>query len=474
MATTNSTMKTSTPTSAVRATKRSVKKSTPSRVAAARTLRAATSTAAPKATRKSATKTAVAVKPAVIKSTAVKAPVAERTSDATRSTTAQTSTAPVGKVLSATTKRAAKSPTSKSPSSKAVAAQAAAELAAVETAAAAEAVAEAARGRLADQRSRREANARDTEFSRGRRVGGGGRPPRGGEPAPNYNDHNVEMFTERRDTQRRLTEIEDTFDETGRAPTFALRREAERKKRRLDDITTEIIRFNYGLVRSYVKKFTSNTSREDSADFEAAAIVGLMRAIDSFDIDKGRFGSWAYKPIVREVLRAVRDADHPNMNPGDFERRPDILRALAGLQEGDDDYNPSFAEIAAEAGVTIEQVGRVLDAPHLDSLSTPVGDDGDASLGDLIEDRHHDVEGAVMSALTISALDDYGLKVLDSRELLVLARRFGLDCEPEQKLAGIGAMLGLSREAVRQVEAKALAKIQHPVVLRKIQRQGRL
>ena len=76
--------------------------------------------------------------------------------------------------------------------------------------------------------------------------------------------------------------------------------------------------------------------------------------------------------------------------------------------------------------------------------------------------------------MTLSALKTFGLAALDARELYVIVRRFGLDGEPEDKLADIGETLALSREAVRQIEAKAIAKIQHPLVLRKIHRQGRV
>lgn len=298
------------------------------------------------------------------------------------------------------------------------------------------------------------------------------RRPVAADESPDYNDRNIELFTRRLEIQRQLAEAEAKHT---KKPTGRTRAELARLRRVLDDVTTEIVQFNWGLVRNYVKQFTSNTSREDSADFESAGVVGLMRAIDSFDPSKGRFGQWAYKPIQREVLRAVRDADYPNLNPGDFERRPDVLAAAERLRRATDDvdYRPSREEIAAEAGVTIDQVRRILDAPRLDSLDMPVGDDGDSRLGDLIEDPDPDIESSVVTSMSIEALETYGLTALDSRELLVLVRRFGLDCEPEQKLAGIGDMLGLSREAVRQVEAKALAKIQHPVVLRKMQRHGR-
>lgn len=248
-----------------------------------------------------------------------------------------------------------------------------------------------------------------------------------------------------------------------------------RAAREMEALTDLIVRFNYGMTRSYVKKFTSNTSRDDSDDFQGAATVGLMRAISTFDPKKGRFGSWAFKPIQREVLRAVRDSDYPNLNPGDFERRPDILRAYQSLAGENGEYNPTFEEVAAACAVKVtrEQVARVLDAPHLESLHAHVGDEGDTELGDLIADDADSVEDSVIGGLGVAALMDHGLTALDAREHFVLVRRYGLDGEPGQCLSSIGKQLKLSREAVRQIEAKALSKMLHPVVLRKLVRQGR-
>lgn len=276
-------------------------------------------------------------------------------------------------------------------------------------------------------------------------------------------DGNSALFQRRRELQQQLSELDEAI---------AGNRMAHRLRRSIEDVTAEIVRFNLGLVRSYCKRFTANSTRDDSADFEAAGLLGLMRAIDSFDPEQGRFGQWAFKPIQREVLRAVRDADHPNVNLGDFERRPEILRAFRHLQGDDDRYNPSHAEVANVVGATIDQVRRVLVPPKLESVDQAAGEQNDVTLGDTIESTTPGPETVVVSSMMLSALRTHGLAALDPRELFVIVRRFGLDGEPPEKLAGIGDTLGLSREAVRQIEAKAVAKIQHPMVLRKIQRHG--
>lgn len=287
-----------------------------------------------------------------------------------------------------------------------------------------------------------------------------------------YNVVNAPLFVRRINLQTQVDTLAIT-DEADRdmVHTITVRRAA----RQLEAITDLIVRFNYGMTRSYVKKFTSNTSRDDSEDFQGAATLGLMRAISTFDPAKGRFGSWAFKPIQREVLRAVRDADFVNMNPGDFERRPDILRAYTSLAGPNGEYTPTHTEVAAACAVkvTVEQVARVLDAPYLESLHTHVGEDGDTELGDLIPDTAGGVEDTVIGGLGVAALMDYGLTALDSREHFVLVRRYGLDGEPAQCLSSIGEQLKLSREAVRQIEAKGLAKLLHPCVLRRLQRNGR-
>lgn len=284
-----------------------------------------------------------------------------------------------------------------------------------------------------------------------------------------YNTQNQELFEQRKEIRRCIDELEVMLLNSEGDTT-----ELERMRRKLGDIDTAIIELNYGLVLNYVRKFTSTTSREDSRDFEGAAVLGLMRAISTYDPTRGsKFSTWAYKPIQRECLKAVRDADFKQLNPGDFEKRPEILRAYRALQDGDESVQPEVSAIAQLAQTSIDTVKRVLNAPEIASLARPVGDDGKTYLSDLLEDADARVEDQVISAQEITDLERFGLACLDERELFVISRRFGLDGEPPQRLSAIGNILGLSREAVRQIEAKGLSKLNHPVIRRKLVRHGR-
>jgi RNA polymerase sigma factor (sigma-70 family) len=284
-----------------------------------------------------------------------------------------------------------------------------------------------------------------------------------------YNDRNQELFRRRNELLALIASME-----AKRRRSRSAEDELRRARFQLDTVTNDIVSFNYGLVLNYTRKFTSTTSKDDSADFEAAGVVGLMRAVKSYDAKWGtKFSTWAYKPIQREILKAVRDADFKQLNPGDFEKRPEILRAVKALQKGNEEFIPTFEAVAAEAGATLDAVKRILNAPVIESLSAPMGEDGDSSLTDLIEDPSAGVEDTALARQEILDLEQFGLSCLDERELFVIGRRFGLDGEPPQRLSAIGTLLGLSREAVRQVEAKALSKLLHPVTRRRLVRHGR-
>jgi RNA polymerase nonessential primary-like sigma factor len=275
---------------------------------------------------------------------------------------------------------------------------------------------------------------------------------------------NAVLFQHRTELKEALDRLADLDD-----PDTEARRRLRVLRRKIDEVTGEILEFNIGLVRSYTRTFSATASAQNREDFESAGLLGLMRAVDSYEAEAGAFGQWAFLPIRREVLRAVRASDHPNMNLGDFEKRPAVMSALRRLQAIDDSYRPSIEEVAALAGASVSQVRRVLAPVRVDTIHRAPVDGGDAKHSDEIPSPDPSPEAAVLSNLALAALKTYGPQALDDRELYVIVRRFGLGREPAQTLADIGADLGISREAVRQIESKALARLQHPTMLRRLQ-----
>lgn len=272
-----------------------------------------------------------------------------------------------------------------------------------------------------------------------------------------FYDRNDRLFARRRELLERIDRLREraATGEFGTLPELVLRR-AEHE---LDEVTAKLVQGNYGLVRHYVALFTSK-SYEHCEDFESAGKVGLLWAISTYDPARGSFASWAFKPIQREILRAVRDADHPNLNPGDFEKRPIILTAERTLlDEAGVDAVPDFAAIAERAGVSVAQVRRVLAPPWLDSIHAGGAAEEDDSREEWIADPVPSIEEQVLLRSQLRVIRYEGLPALDSRERYVLTRRFGLDGRPEQPFRVIGEQLGLSREGVRQIHNKALAKL---------------
>jgi len=291
-----------------------------------------------------------------------------------------------------------------------------------------------------------------------------------------YAVRNRELFYERQALREGLDDVVSTLaaGDASSEERVRLRARRRRLERALNDKNEEIFEFNFGLVRSYVGKFSRRSSPEDRQDLEAAGRLGLANAIETYDPDRSSFAVWAFKPIKRQVLRAVRDLEHQVLQPGDFEKRKAVQDAVRELRGDDQMFEPSDEDVAMVSDLTLKQVRRIRNAPALTSWSAPVGDhDSDGELGDLLPDETQDVENEVLTAMSVSAVIRYGLPALDQREHHVITRRWGLDGEPRQRLASIGEAFGLSREAVRQIETKALSKLGHPIVYHRIVRSGR-
>lgn len=277
--------------------------------------------------------------------------------------------------------------------------------------------------------------------------------------APDYDAINTELFTRRRAAQVVL-------DDPKANP-----RAKRRARIEFDSVTNDIYELNRPLVASIVNKFTKMANQDLADEYEANAWVGMAKAVENFDPTKGKFSSWAWRPINREVTRAVRQNEF-SLTPADFEARPRVLIAVRELTEllG---KTPGYEEVAAHSGVNEESVRRVMDHRTTTSLNRPVGDEDGAELADLIVDDTPDPFEQLEVRRALAAVEEHAMPVLTDRERMVVVRRFGLDGEPPEGLTSIGQTIGLSREAVRQIESRARAKMLHPIIARKLQYRGR-
>lgn len=252
--------------------------------------------------------------------------------------------------------------------------------------------------------------------------------------------------------------------------------DGDRRKleRDIEKIRTAIVEVNYGLVKEYSGKFkrdgTGTRLNVFAEDYEAAGTAGMLKSIESFDPDMGVFSDWAYKQIKREVLNAVRKTEFPYLTNAEFERRPEVKERQQELRELLE-REPTAEELADACEMRVNQIERIIHMPTSVSLSDNVGGfSGDpAERGDFLAVPQTDIESETLVREMLATLMDKGLRYLSEIEQEVLIRRYGLDGHSKRNLTDIGNELNqISREAVRQLERKAIAKLQHPVVLRRL------
>ena len=285
-------------------------------------------------------------------------------------------------------------------------------------------------------------------------------------------DKNWEKFINKNhiDINRLIEEIKEIQLAT-ELPLFEFRRivgTVQQGERAANRAKKEMIESNLRLVISIAKKYTNRGLQ--FLDLIQEGNIGLMKAVDKFEYRRGyKFSTYATWWIRQAITRSIADQARTIRIPVHMiETINKIVRTTRQIMS-EIGREPTPNELAERLHMPLDKVKKVLKiAKEPISLETPVGDEDDSSLGDFIEDKNALIP---IDAAVKSSLRDTTTRILSSltpREERVLRMRFGIGMNSDHTLEEVGQQFSVTRERIRQIEAKALRKLKHPTRARKL------